>query len=518
MKSLFILLGGLLTAGALASPSAPFVQNEVLVKFKPNSAYAKAVAINLVNGQVKQELSFIGWTVVRFNGTSVANAIQHFKSFSDVERAEPNYIKQLDHTPNDPRFVEQTGMKRVKVEQGWDLGKGSSTVIVAVIDTGVQLNHPDLVGKLVPGFDYSDNDADPSDFDGHGTHCAGNVGAATNNGVGIAGAGYNCKVMPIKIFPNATITAVINGIKHAADNGAKVLSMSFGGYGFAQSEQDAINYAWNKGCVMVASAGNDNTTQAHYPSDMDNVISVGASDDLDQKADFSNFGSGVDVAAPGVNIMSTYLGSSYAAVSGTSMSAPITAGVVGLLVARGGSGTSNATIRSVLENNCDPIGTWVVKGRVNAFKALQVIQPPIVVDVVPSSVSIHTGSSSSGNVGNTWNSDNVYYRVNSVASGGIGQVAAANVNMQLTGTPGTLNALKLSIEGSGASGGTMFVYLKNRFTGAFDVYRSFPISTGDKLFTLDIAPVGTYVSSSSVVNAIVRVTRSPRLSPNVPLL
>jgi thermitase len=518
MKSLFILLGGLLTAGAYALPADSFVSNEVLVKFKPNSAYAKAVAINLANGQIKQELSHIGWTVVRFGSGTVADAVHHFKGFSEVQYAEPNYIRRKFHTPNDPRFSgEQLGMKKTKVELAWDLTKGSSGVIIAVLDTGVQLNHPDLQSKLVPGFDYSDNDADPSDGDGHGTHCAGNVGASTNNAVGPAGAGYNCRIMPLKIFPNATISVIANATKHAADNGAKVLSMSFGGYGFSQAEQDSMNYTWNKGCLNVAAAGNDGTTQMSYPASLDNVLSVAATNDLDQPQGWSNYGTHIDVAAAGLDVMSTYLGSTYARVTGTSMSCPIVAGIAGLVYSRGGGSVTPTQVRDAIQDTTDFVGAnWIANGRVNAFAAVQQVAPPVIVDMNATSVSIHTGSSSSGSVANTWTSDNLYYRVNSAASGGIGQVAAANVNIQLSATPGTLNGLKLSIEANGASGGTMFVYLKNRFTGAFDVYRSFAVSTGDKLFAMDIAPVGTYVSASSVVNAIVRVTRSPRLSPNVP--
>jgi thermitase len=512
MRKLFII--SLLSVAALsyAAPD-PYAPSQVLVKFKPGTSFAKTLAVNLVNGQIIQEMDFIGWTHIRLGpGYSVPDAVNYFRSMTDVAAAEPVYLRRKFVVPNDPRYPNQYGPKKIKAEQGWDVDQGSPSVVVAVIDTGCDLTHQDLVGKLVPGYDFSDNDPDPSDSDGHGTHCSGNIGAATNNGVGIAGIAWNCKVMPLKIFPNAFSSVVINAVKYAADNGARVASMSFGGASPSQAEQDAMTYAWNKGMVLVAAAGNNGDTQKFYPAAYNNVIAVAATDQNDQRAGFSTYGDWVHVAAPGVNIMSTFPNNSYGNSSGTSMACPIVAGVAAICFSFGGPGTTPLQVRNAIQNNTDPVGTFVIYGRVNMQKALTTVSPPVTHTFTPTAIDPYLGSVISGDLTSVQASDNIRY-VLSTESSPIGPVAGVTGTIHITGDLSKMISCKLSFEMLGPVGGTSMLYLKNKVTNQFVVYRQFPVTTVDRVNTFDVLPA--YVQSSGDVQFLIRSNRSSNL-PQVP--
>ncbi|RYG31972.1 hypothetical protein EON81_21720, partial [bacterium] len=198
-----------------------------------------------------------------------------------------------------------------------------------------------------------------------------------DNSRGIAGIGYNCSILPYKVFPNSYDDVISKAVIKAADEGAAVISMSLGGYGAANPAfQAAVNYATSKGSVVIASAGNDNTnndTRPHYPSDYNNVICVGSTDASDRKSDFSNFGQRVDVAAPGTNVYATVPGG-YDYLSGTSMATPNVAGLLGLMRTYAPKATP-AQLRLALLKGTDPVGTWVATGRVNASKALTLLRP-----------------------------------------------------------------------------------------------------------------------------------------------
>jgi thermitase len=230
-----------------------------------------------------------------------------------------------------------------------------------------------LSGKVVRGYDYVDNDWDPYDGNGHGTHAAGIAAAITNNTRGIAGMAPDAKIYAVRVLDDSgsgTLQNVANGIIHAADNGADVISLSLGSPNDSITLKEAVDYAWNKGVVVVAAAGNDGSSQPAYPAYYSNAIAVAATDSDESKASFSNYGSWVDVAAPGVNIYSTYTDSSYASLSGTSMATPHVAGLAGLLDAQGRSASE---IRATIENTADPIsgtGTYWSKGRINAYRAV----------------------------------------------------------------------------------------------------------------------------------------------------
>lgn len=496
---------------ALAGAKDSYVSDEVLVKFRANASLTEAITIESLGAKVKERLSHIGWTVVKLpQSVSVPSAVNYFKTFGDVLNAEPNYIRQPFFTPNDPNWPQQYGPKKIKADLAWDITTGSSAIIVAVLDTGVDLSHPDLQGKLVAGYDFSDGDNDPSDYQGHGTHVAGIVAAATNNSKGVAGTGFNTRIMPIKVFPNATISVVVNAMKYAADNGAKVISMSYGGGGVSQAEEDGLNYAYNKGVLMVASAGNNGDTNKLYPAGYVNAIAVAASDQNDQRADFSTYGDWVDVAAPGVDILSTFMGGGYGNLSGTSMSCPMVSGMAALVWARAGVNTPVGQIRALIENNCDPVGNWVVKGRVNAFRAVSAAVPPQVYNFPPTSISLYAGTYVSGDLSSILASDNVRYQINT-SDANLGPVAGATITSQITQPVGNLINLKLTIELNATGGATNMIWLYNWQTGEYDFWKAFPLSTGDKSVVVEISQFSKYISQTGEVSFITRSNRPKRL-------
>ena len=299
-----------------------------------------------------------------------------------VEFVQEDELNELYFHPNDPSLGSLYGLQKLQCEQAWDITKGE-TIIVAVIDTGVDYNHPDLAanmwknaaGKM--GYDFSDNDSDPKDYHGHGTHTAGTVGAVGNNGIGVIGVAPNVKIMAVKIFPNALDSVCAQALKYAVDNGAKILSNSWGPTGRRPSNpavEQAIDYVYSKGGIVIFAAGNSNDDVAFYsPSNYAKVISVGATDQNDARAGFSNFGPKVTVAAPGVGILSTQMNTTgYVGMSGTSMACPHVAGLAALVLAKKPD-TSFEEMRDIIKNNVDaitpdkPIGT----GRVNAFKSVK---------------------------------------------------------------------------------------------------------------------------------------------------
>ncbi|MFD1289306.1 S8 family peptidase [Laceyella putida] len=386
MKKRISLFASFALLASVALPSAIFAEKvdskagklyapgEVVVKYKDTaSASAVQSARAKANGQVVEKNSKLDFEVVKVKG-SVEETVAKLKKDPNVEYAEPNFYVHADYTPNDPYFSsQQWGPQKIQAPQAWDIADGTGAKI-AIVDTGVQSNHPDLAGKVVGGWDFVDNDATPQDGNGHGTHCAGIAAAVTNNGTGIAGTAPKASILAVRVLDNSgsgTWTAVANGITYAADQGADVISLSLGGTSGATGLQDAVNYAWNKGSVVVAAAGNAGTSAPNYPAYYSNAIAVASTTSSDTKSSFSSYGTWVEVAAPGSSIYSTYPTSSYASLSGTSMATPHVAGVAGLLASQGRSASN---IRAAIENTADQIsgtGTYWTKGRVNAYKAVQ---------------------------------------------------------------------------------------------------------------------------------------------------
>lgn len=304
--------------------------------------------------------------------TDIFQIIQELNRLKEVEYAQPNHTYILRAIPDDPYFSRQwylhsTGTYAevdadIDAPEGWDILQDASSIVVAVLDTGVNKTHPDLIGNLIAGYDFSDNDSDPEDYDGHGTHVTGIIGATGSNATGISGVAWKVKIMPLKIFPNATDEVISSAIKYAVDNGARILNNSWGNDCSSPSRsqliEDAINYAVKMGAIVVFAAGNSDTSNelCGYPASLPNVIGVGALDIRDKKSSFSNYGEWVDIVAPGGtndgnpehDIFSTYIPFTYAYLPGTSMAAPIVSGVAALIWAKNPNLTA-AEVRQILE-------------------------------------------------------------------------------------------------------------------------------------------------------------------------
>jgi serine protease len=270
-------------------------------------------------------------------GGQRADAIRVLARQAGVDAAMPNAVRHSFETPNDPLFVPAEGyFETIRLTQAWDLTHGSAGGVIAVVDTGVSAV-PDLSGQLLPGRNFVANNTDARDDSiiGHGSLVAGVAAATTNNGIGIAGAGWDTRILPVKVLDNrgvGTDFQVTSGIVWAADQGARVINLSLGGPATAAALCDAVSYAISRGVVVVASAGNSGTTIPNYPASCPGAVSVSAADVNGDFAWFSNFGPTIDLAAPGVSITSTRNDGSYGTESGTSFAAPMVSAVAALVL------------------------------------------------------------------------------------------------------------------------------------------------------------------------------------------
>ncbi|BAU27325.1 type VII secretion-associated serine protease mycosin [Aneurinibacillus soli] len=317
-----------------SNETSHYMKREVTVKFRTALADQELASIlRVINGKTRSHHN--STYIFKSSRMSTDELIAYFSKRNDVQFAEPNYLLLPNAIPNDslyPRY--QWNMPAINMEQAWDISKGSDAVTIAVIDTGLDLHHLEFTDKVVDGYNVLNPGALPQDDNGHGTHVAGIIAARTNNGRGVAGVTWNNKLMPIKgIGGNGSGSSfdIAKGIIWATDHGARVINMSVGNYQSSSVLHDAIKYAFSKDVVMVAASGNDHSSQPSYPASYPEVISVAAIDQNGNQAPFSNFGSSVDLAAPGVDIPSTYLPGEYAALSGTSMACPHVSGLAGLI-------------------------------------------------------------------------------------------------------------------------------------------------------------------------------------------
>ena len=331
---------------------------------------------------------------------SIESALQKKDAVKYVEK---DFLMEPALIPNDPYFSSQWHLSKIQAPSAWDISKGIESASIAILDTGVDPTHPDLAGKLLPGYNFYDNNNNWADVCGHGTLVAGTAAAITNNGLGVSGVAWQNKILPIRITDincYGYYSAMINGIVFAADNGAKAANISFHIFDGA-ALTDAAKYMYDKGGWVVAAAGNT----ANYQGYTDNpyMVSVSATDSSDTLSTFSSYGPYVDFAAPGSGIYTTAKGGSYSYVSGTSFSSPITAGVIALLFSQNPSMTSQDVYNSLKQSSKD-LGNagydysygW---GRIDAYKALGGSGNPV--DNTPPAVSITTptdGSTVSGSI------------------------------------------------------------------------------------------------------------------------
>jgi thermitase len=456
-----LIIGLILSLILLATPSLAadhgngqnFGYERILVKFKAGTDEITKHEIPRRHGDsVEGDIAKIGVTVVKIPAGKMQEKLLAYQSEKTVQFAEPDFIAKAIGTPNDSYFGSQWGMTKIQAPKAWDITTGSTineAIKIAILDTGADQDHVDLAGKIVDNKNFTSSST-VDDLYGHGTHVAGIAAAATNNGIGVAGVGYDCTIMNVKVLDDTGsgyYSWIASGIIYAADNGAKVISMSLGGSSSSSTLQSAVDYAWSKGVVIVAAAGNNGNTARVYPGYYTNVIAVAATNQNDVKASWSSYGSWVDVAAPGVSIFSTvpnhsnylqqqgYFSYDYGSLSGTSMATPFVAGLAGLVWATP-YGTSNTSVRSRIESTADPVtgtGTYWQYGRINAYKA---VAPP---DTTPpaqvSGLTVTAVSSSQLNLSWTANTepDLKNYRVyrSTVSDGPRTLIASPTVNYYL---------------------------------------------------------------------------------------
>jgi serine protease len=346
----------------------------------------------------------------------VDEMIRELSAIGQIEYAERVPFMQKTLVPNDPLYGpgNQWNLFKIQAETAWNYGVGSSGIVIAVVDDAVDITHPDLQPIRWTNSDEIANNGIDDDGNGyvddrfgvnvatntaslqgspmpgtpvtsfdHGTHVAGIACAATNNATGIASIGHGVRLMGIRAASdNASLTATLQGVLYAIDNGADVVNMSYGSPSFSNTYQNAITYGYNQGVVMIAACGNDNTSQVFYPAGYNHVIAVAATNGTDAKASFSNYDNGtdwVDLAAPGTSIYSTLptgSPSAYGNKQGTSMASPLVAGLAGLMLSFN-PGLTPDDIEECLKSTCDPVtGTFASQlgsGRINAANAMSCV-------------------------------------------------------------------------------------------------------------------------------------------------
>lgn len=340
------------------------------------------------------------WNIRFSTNIDAENALKLLKGNPAIEFAELDQLNELYWNPNDSYYVSNQlwGINKIQSNIAWDYTKGEG-IIIAVIDTGVDKNHPDIAANMWTnslgqnGYDFSDGDSNPNDYHGHGTHVAGTIAGIGNNAIGVIGVAPKAKIMSVKIFPNAYDSIISQALKYAVDNGAKILNNSWGPSSRRPSNpvvEAAINYVYSKGGICVFAAGNkDDDTAFYSPANYNKVISVAASTQSDQRASFSNFGNVVELAAPGKDIISLQKGTTgYVSMSGTSMAAPHVCGAAALLLSLSPKlsfeNVKYFLTKSATQISTDkPIGT----GRLNC---LNLIVPPVSVATRSSIISANS--------------------------------------------------------------------------------------------------------------------------------
>ena len=383
MNSKFIkILGAALTflGGAAALAAEPGqVPGRLLAGLSDPAAVSRTLAARGL--AVRRELRGLSVVSIDVPGQAVGAALESLRGSGAFEYVEPDYYAHTAADPNDPSYASQWHLRRIGGPLAWSLSTGSESVVVAVVDSGVYPHHPDLAGKLVPGWNFVKDNADTADVLGHGTAVAGTVAAATNNGIGVAGVNWKSRVMPLVAVDSGDYAAysdVAAAIQYAADHGVRVINISIGGPNSSITLQRAVDYAWSKGALVFASAMNQGVSEPYYPAACVHAVAVSTTDSNDRLASFSNFGGWITLAAPGTGILSTADGGGYSFWNGTSFASPIAAGVAALILSVNPALT-NAEALAILKNTADRPGpapdSYFGWGRVNAYRAMLAAEP-----------------------------------------------------------------------------------------------------------------------------------------------
>ncbi|MBL9139197.1 MAG: S8 family serine peptidase [Verrucomicrobiales bacterium] len=428
----FFLMAFLLASPVLSS-KGQIVPDQVLVKYRPSPQGPRLQGrdgrLLPAGARVVRNLPLNGWRLIQLpEGMSSTEGLKWFRARPDVVHVEPNFRYQLYVAPNDPQWSMLSGLERIDAATGWSTTTGSTNLVVAILDTGIQLDHPDLAANLwrndretpgngrdddangmvddIYGADFVDGDGDPSDDAGHGTHVAGTIGAVGNNSRGVVGVCWQIRLMSVRVGKAdgfGATDALVGAFDYVVAQrqrgvNVRVINCSWGGSFPSAALREAIARAGAAGILVVCAAGNDrqdNDALPSYPTgyDVPEVLSVAASTSCDDRAVFSNFGrTTVDLAAPGAGILSTYRGGErYALLSGTSMAAPHVAGAAALVLSRRGDLTTSQ-LRDLLLATVDPVSAWsnrvVSGGRLNVARALaEAAKPTLPSGPKPSPIS-----------------------------------------------------------------------------------------------------------------------------------
>lgn len=476
---------------------AKFVPDEIVVTYEAGVPSGRKAAIRNAYGLTKKRDSKKHGAFVVYkhkNPNAIINMLKHEPGVISVEQNAYAYAYMV---PNDTYYSYQWHMQRIGMENAWNESTGAGAV-VAVIDTGVKQSLEDLAGtNFTAGYDFVNSDNDPTDDEGHGSHVAGTVAQTTNNNTGVAGVAFNATIMPIKVLDSrgsGSFDDIADGIYYAVDNGADVINMSLGGGSSLSILEDAVNYAWNNGVVVVCAAGNEDTSAPSYPAAYVNSISVSATTSIDTLASYSNYGSTIDIAAPGGDsgdnngdgyddmiLQNTFSGTSegYYFFAGTSMASPHVAGVAAL-VKSANPALTNAEIRNILETTAQDLGAngwdqYFGNGLVDAYAAVLAaggggggdVTPPVLSNF--SETDITTNAAVINWTTNEIADSVVHYDNGTVSNGAL----VTSHSVELTGlVPNTTYTYTVeSTDGSGNTGtGGPFTFTTLEEGGGGDVY------------------------------------------------
>jgi serine protease len=395
-----ICVTALFLLGVGLAAAQEFVPDEVIVNGATSAQLASLSGVGVMSAKT---FGLGGDVLVKLQpGVSAVAAVAVLQKQPNVKYACLNYIRHALEVPSDPSYGLQWGWPKIDAPAAWDISTGDASITVGIIDTGLNYNHPDLAANAWTGpsgehgYNFITNTADPMDDHGHGSHCAGVIGALANNGIGGVGANWNVKIMGLKFLNASGSGTDANAIRAidwaiarnaAGEANVRVLSNSWGGYGASTALKSAVERARDAGIVFAAAAGNetfdiDSSACVEAPGglNVNNIVAVAATDSSDAIAYFSNYGSSkCDLGAPGVSIYSTVLGSAYESMSGTSMACPHVAGVLALTLAAN-PGLSTAGLIDQVLANVDPIssmdGVTNTGGRLNAYRAVANVPNP----------------------------------------------------------------------------------------------------------------------------------------------
>lgn len=376
------------------SEAEEYAPRELVISFNESVSEAKKQEIlNQYDLKIQSTLLNGNYILVSTpRGDAIQDIAKELVQYTEIAYVQPNTKVKKEFVSQEPYYYKQWHLPKIEAPKAWDVTKGSSNVVVAVIDGGAQKDHPDLKHSIVSPIDMVTGSSNyiPDD---HGTHVAGIIAAAFNK-YGTAGIAPNTKIMPINVFEGeyAETFTIAAAIEYAVKNGADIINLSLGDYAYDYVEDYAIQYAVKNGVTVIAAAGNEDTDMDFYPAGYPNVVAVSATDRDDNITYFSNFGKNIDVSAPGEAIMSTIAGSRYGAYDGTSQATPVVSGIAALILAKNPF-TTVAEVQSILKKSAVDYGYrgWDMfygNGRVSAYKALSLTSLPISNFNSPSSFSV----------------------------------------------------------------------------------------------------------------------------------